>query len=148
MNKSKKARDKLAKWRQVKDVSTFDYDFQRIILDIPNICIEEQIDRYTRGIQPYIWRELCTREYTSLNTAMRDAERVESAHRRSGDPSRARKNASTLRSSDGLALIEMGNFRIKKITPAERQICMNEGRCFRCREKGHTANKYPKVRGN
>ena len=148
LNKSKIARDKLAKWRQVKDVSTFNDDFQRIILDIPNISIEEQIDRYTRGLKPYIWRELCTREYTSLNTAMRDAERVESAHRRVGDPSRARKPGSTLRSSDGPTPMEIGNLQIKKLTPAERRICMREGRCFRCREKGHTANKCPKGRGN
>ena len=77
--------------RRVKDVSTFNDDFQKIMLDIPNKSIEEQIDRYTRGLKPYIWTKLCTRGYTSLNTAMRDDERAESAHRRIGDPSRARK---------------------------------------------------------
>ena len=136
------------KWRQVKDVSIFNDDFQRIILDIPNISIEEQIDRYTRGFRPYIWRELCTREYTSLNTTMHDAERVESANRRVGDPNRAKKPGSTLRSSDGPTLMEIGNLRIKNLTPAERQICMKEGICFRCCEKGHTANKCPKSQGN
>ena len=138
----------MAKWRQIKDISTFNDDFKRIILDIPNISIEEHIDQYTSGLKPYIWRELCTREYTSLNTAMHDAERVESAHHRVGDQSRARKSASILCSSDGPTPMEVGNLRIKKLTPAERQICMKEGKCFRCREKGHTANKCPKDRGN
>ena len=148
LNKAKIARDKLAKWRQVKDVSTFNDDFQRIILDIPNISVEEQIDRYTRGLKPYIWRELCTREYTSLNAAMRDAERVESAHRRVGNPMKSRRNDGLSINSDGPTPMEIGNLRIKKLTPAERQVCMKEGRCFRCREKGHTANKCPKGRGN
>ena len=63
LNKAKIARDKLAKWKQMKDVSSFNDDFQKIILDIPNISVEEQIDRYTRGLKPYIWKELCTKEY-------------------------------------------------------------------------------------
>ena len=85
LNKVKIARDKLAKWKQIKDVPSFNDDFQRIVLDIPNISVEEQIDRYTRGLKPYIWKELCTREYTSLNDAMRDAERVESATLETGN---------------------------------------------------------------
>ena len=51
---------------------------------------------------------------------MRDAERFESAHRRVGDSSRARKNGSTLRSSDGPVPMEIGNLRMKKLTPADR----------------------------
>ncbi len=63
LNKEKIARDKLAKWKQLKDVSTFNDDFQSIILYIPNISIEEQIARCTRGLKHYIWKELCTNEY-------------------------------------------------------------------------------------
>ena len=40
--------------------------------------------------------------------------------------------------------MEIRNLRIKKLIPAERQICMKEGRCFRCCEEGHNANKFPK----
>ena len=57
LNKVKIARDKLAKWRQVKDVTVFNEDFLRIILDIPNISEEEKIDRYTRGLKPRIWQK-------------------------------------------------------------------------------------------
>ena len=61
LNREKTSRDKLAKWKQVKDVATFNEDFLRIILDIPNINVEEEIDRFTRGLKPYIWREMCTK---------------------------------------------------------------------------------------
>ena len=54
LNKEKIARDKLAKWKQLKDVATFNEDFQRIVFDIPTISVEEQIDRYTRGLKSYI----------------------------------------------------------------------------------------------
>lgn len=63
INKEKSARDKLARWRQIKDVASFNEDFQKIILEIPNISMEEQVDRYTRGLKSYIWKELCTNDY-------------------------------------------------------------------------------------
>ena len=86
LNKAKIVRDKLAKCKQTKVVSLFNDDFPRIVLNIPNISIQEQIDPYTRGLKPYIWKKLCTREYTSLHDAMRDVERVKSTHRRIGKP--------------------------------------------------------------
>lgn len=39
-----------------KDVATFNDDFLKIILDIPNISMEEQLDRYSRGLKPHIWK--------------------------------------------------------------------------------------------
>ena len=147
LNKVKIARDKLAKWKQIKDVPSFNDDFQRIVLDIPNISVEEQIDRYTRGLKPYIWKELCTREYTSLNDAMRDAERVESAHRRLGTKPKSETPVPT-KSDKGPTPMDIGTVTLKKLTTAERAQCRKEGRCFRCRQKGHKASDCPKGRGN
>ena len=31
---------------------------------------------------------------------------------------------------------------LSKLTPTERARCIKEGLCFRCRKKGHSANKY------
>lgn len=151
LNKTKIARDKLAKWKQVKNVSAFNDDFLKIILDIPNISVEEQLDRYTRGLKPHIWKELCTREYENLTDAMRDAERVESAHRRltprAGRPATTLVNSGNGR-NDGPTPMDIGTLQIKKLTPVERDQCRKEGRCFRCREKGHVAVNCPKGRGN
>lgn len=147
LNKQKAARDKLAKWKQIKDVATFNEDFLRIILDIPNIAMEEQIDRYTRGLKPYIWKELCTRNYTDVSDAMRDAERVEAAHKRLNTkpavPNRQHKPK-----ADGPVPMDLGNIKLGKLTPAEREQCKKEGRCFRCRQKGHMTKNCPKGRGN
>ena len=46
----------------MKDVINFNSDFQKIILDIPDISLAEQLDRYTRGLKPYIWIEMCTQD--------------------------------------------------------------------------------------
>ena len=98
---------------------------------IPNISVEEQIDRYTRGLKPYIWRKQRTRVYNILNAAMRDAERVESAHRRGGDRMRRREADGQLGNADGPTPMEIGNLRIKKFTSAERQICTKAWICLR-----------------
>ena len=74
LNKAKIVRDKLAKWEQVRNFSSYNDNFQGIVIDIPNTSIEEQINGYTRGLKSYIWREICTREYRNLNQAMYDAE--------------------------------------------------------------------------
>ena len=150
LNKIKIARDKLERWRQIKDVPAFNEDFQKILLDIPNITIEEQIDRYARGLKNYIWRELCTKEYASLSELMKDAERVESAHRRFGkaSPKIGSNDKVKHQRSNGPVPMEIGNVQLKKLSAAERDMCRKEGTCFRCREKGHMANKCPKGQGN
>ena len=137
LNKVKIAREKLAKWKQIKDVSSFNEDFQKILLDIPSITIEEQIDRYARGLKPFIWSELCTREYSSLTDLMRDAEPVESTFRRIGKVPVRNITGDKLRAprTNGLVPMDIGNVTLKKLSPAERDMCRKEGRCFRCREK-------------
>ena len=149
LNKVKIARDKLAKWKQIKDVSTFNDDFHKIILDIPNISVEEQIDRYTRGLKPFIWKELCTREYENLGDAMKDAERVESAHKRLGKATKpVNPPSGKPPRNDGVVPMEIGNIQLQKLNPAEREQCKKEGKFFRCRMKGHMAKNCPKGRGN
>ena len=150
LNKEKIARDKLAGWRQIKDVKTFNDDFQKIILDIPNISVDEQIDRYTRGLKNYIFKELCTVEYSRLSDAMRDAERIESAHKRvpSSNKGNNKGNNNGSNGNTNPVPMEIGNIQIKKLTPEEREKCMKEGLCLRCRQKGHMAKNCPKGQRN
>ena len=146
INKEKLARDKLHRWKQMKDVSLYNEDFLKIVLDIPDISMEEQIDRYTRGLKSYIWRELCTKEYVALIDAMKDAERVESAYRRGGTGKQGnrREGNGTGPGPRGIAQapvpMDIGNIRLQKLTAEERERCRREGLCFRCRQRGHMAN--------
>ena len=148
VNKEKAARDKLAKWKQVRDVSAFNEDFLQIILNIPNISVEEQIDRYTRGLKPYIWKELCTKDYTELSEAMRDAERIEAAHRRFPTKRTQATHRKPVQHDQDPTPMEIDHIKLRKLTPAEREQCRKEGRCFRCRQKGHTSKNCPKGQRN
>ncbi len=60
----------------------FNKDFQKILLDITTITVEEPLDRCARSFKTYIWKELCTKENSSLDELIPYAERVEIAHRR------------------------------------------------------------------
>ena len=161
LNKEKIARDKLARWKQVKDVSSFNEDFNKILLDIPDIGMNDQIDRYSRGLKSYIWKALCTKEYTKLSDLMRDAERVESAYRGQGTQgtrTSGGKSGSGNGRNEGPVPMEIGNIKVKppqnanmelkKLDKEERERCMREGLCLRCRQKGHMARNCPKGRRN
>jgi hypothetical protein len=141
LNKVKLARDKLSRWRQLKDVPSYNTDFLKIILDIPHIGLEEQIDRYARGLKSFIWSELCTTDYTSLEALMRDAERVKSSKGTRFNLSQ--QNHGPFRSGPGATELN-ATIAVQKLTPEERKKCMREGHCLRCREKGHMARECPK----
>jgi Retrotransposon gag protein/Zinc knuckle len=142
LNKVKFARDKLSRWRQLRDIPPYNTDFLKIILDIPQIGLDEQIDRYARGLKSYIWSELCTTDYNSLEALMRVAERVESAKGNRFNPSQ--QNNGPFR--PGPVDMELNaTVAVQKLTPEEREKCMKEGLCLRCREKGHMARECPKT---
>ena len=162
LNRENIARDKLARWKQVKDVPSFNEDFNKILLDIPDIGTKDQIDRYSRGLKPYIWKALCTKEYETLTDLMRDAERIEAAYKRSGMRQTALGTGSRTSipsSRSGPVPMEIGNVGMKpkfnysnsplqKLSKEERDRCMKEGLCLRCRQKGHMAKNCPKGRKN
>ena len=82
---------------------------------------------------------MCTNDYEEISEAMCDAERIEAAHRRVSKKSTGQGARSTYR-----VPMEIGNVNFKSLTPAEKQQCMKEGRCFRCRQKDHTFRNCPK----
>ena len=79
---------------------------------------------------------------------MQDAERIESAHNRTYKPRNSSEDIQWKNDIDEPTPMDIGNVRTKKLTAAERAMCMKEGRCFICREKGHLASDCPKVQGN
>ena len=142
----KQARDKLSHWKQPKGVPQFNTKLQHIILDIPNITVEEQIDRCSRALNPHIWRELFTTEYTDLNSLIKQAERVESAHT---GMSRMEHQGSSQKQKSCPSVPnptpkDVGNIRLEKLSLKERKKCTREGRYLRCRQTGHFARDCPK----
>ena len=132
----------------MKDIPTFNEDFQKIVLDIPTISMSEKIDRYCRGLKPYIWKELCANDYEDLSDVMTDALRIESATKRlrgNGPTFPFRKGENKGDTNDPTHM-EIGNIELKKLSKEEREECMKKGLCLRCRQPGHIAKNCPKAR--
>lgn len=109
-------RDKLAKGKHVKDMGSFNEQFQKITR-------EEQIDRYSKGLKPFVSRELWTKEYSARIYLMRDAERFEARFRRSGDCARPSRPIESVP-------MDIANLTLAKLLGAERNMCRKQGRCF------------------
>ena len=113
---------------------------------------EDKIDRYTRALNPYVWKEISTKDYGELSEAMADAERIEEEHRRirtrnlrtsmSNRPSRS----SVVTSGSGVAPMDLDSIEVERLSPAEKIMCIREGLWFHCREKEHRARFCPKDR--
>jgi len=61
LNKVQAARNKFHRWRQLKDVGSFNKTFLSIVMDIPDITEPEKSDRYSHGLKRAIWEPLCIR---------------------------------------------------------------------------------------
>ncbi len=91
------------------------------MLDIPTIALGKQLDRHAPGIKTYIWKELCTKEYTSLQELVCDTEKFAMAHRRFGKsaPKFINVRKATRNKSNERAPMDKGNFQLKKLSAAE-----------------------------
>ena len=128
INKVKIARDKLAVWKQLKSVALYKESFMKIIIDIPKISTDEVIDRYMRGLKPYISKELCTTSYQSLATLMSHAFSIEAS------------KSSFLRTyeqkSDGTGPVPMDVSNVRLRFRGQNQRDYEEDLCFSCHKKG------------
>ena len=83
---------------------------------------------------------------------MRDAERIESAYRRVMNLGRTGKEAKKPDQNRPQPVpMDIGNIQVEKpqkLTAGERERCMKEGLCLRCRKPGHIAKDCPKGRRN
>lgn len=129
---------------------SFNETFQKILIDILNISVEGQIERYTEGPKPYISKEVCTNDEERFAEAKRDAELVESARRRDGLATGNSKKVSADGASthQGAVPMDPGDSKVIELTKEERDNCLREGLCLICREKGHLAKDCAKEKRN
>jgi len=144
LNKVQAARNKLHSWRQLKDVGTFNKTFLSIVMDIPDITESEKLDRYSHGLKRAIWEPLCIRTYVNLESLMTDALRIEAAKAGTFRSPGGSSSHATTQADAGVAPMHLSSIKVAKLTPEERQRCMNESLCLRCREKRHLAKDCPK----
>src|SRR4051812_24318219 len=143
VNATKIARDQLANLRQTGSVKTYNSRFTSIILEIPTIDEEEQLDRYTRGLKEKVHIEVELREPHDLEDAMRIADRFDTimtTYTTLTNPTKWKPLDPTTMKTDANQNIP----RLKKLTEEEREKLRRTGACFACRQPGHLASQCPK----
>ncbi len=138
------ARDRLANCIQAKSVAQYTTEFRMLVLQIPNISPDEQLDRFLRGLKPAMRREVEMREPLDLQTAMNLADRADTLMYRN-PASVARPAAASGPVPMDIGAVSSGyKPALARLTPQERERLIKEGRCFKCRQKGHSwANCRP-----
>ncbi len=108
--KNKIAEDKLARCKQIKDVSYFNGEFWKILLNIPIVTIEQQLVRYARGFN--------TERYSSVVEVMCDSERVKTVQRSFGKsaPKFGNHVKDTPLKASELALMDSWNLHLEEMT--------------------------------
>ena len=147
-NKAKIARDKLFHWQQRRDVITYSQDFTRICQDIPGITQDEMMDKYRRGLKPHIRKPLALEDFEDIQSLMKAAERLDLSFHRDGT-SRPGSSNSHPKGQSRPTPMDLGNIQLGKLTQEEREKCLRQGLCLRCRKPGHIAKNCPKgkIRG-
>ena len=165
----KVARTKLRQLIQTGSVQSYSTVFMQTILHVPNMHVDDKIEAYVQGLKSPIYKEVVLKDLKSLQEVMDFAAFVESrlhhrGHRdhigynttvgvRPGPTVSTSSAANTSFTSVPMELSvaeteqELNALRLgslKKLTDIERDQLRREGKCFRCRERGHLSRNCPK----
>jgi hypothetical protein len=140
VNANKIARDRLATLQQTNSVQAYTHLFRTTILEITDISEAEKLDRYVRGLKPYVRREVELRSPKNFDEAIIIADRVDaitySLRTSSYDQQKPTK-------SEPMPM-ELDAIRQKSLTNSEREQLRRTGGCFYCRGQGHISRNCPK----
>lgn len=144
------ARDKLAVLKQTKGVNPYAYEFRRLILLLPVLPDAEYIDRFIRGLKIPVSREVTLREPTTLDEAIRIAERYDTMSWNFRDRQPSFRTSLPTSSATVPVPMDIGAIRFKKLTSDERTKIMDNNGCLYCRKLNvdHRAKNCPSKRSN
>jgi hypothetical protein len=166
------ARTKLRHLQQTQTVQGYSTLFMQTVLHVPNMHVDDQIEAYVAGLKPGIFREVVLKDLKSLQEVMDFAGFVESRlqHRDGGfrsyrnhggggnnnsyssHPPASSTSSNTSSTSAPMDLsvteseLEVNAIGpLKKLSDTERDQLRREGKCFRCRTRGHMSRDCPKT---
>jgi Retrotransposon gag protein/Zinc knuckle len=144
------ARDRLYKLRQVTSVATYVHEFQSIVIDIPTMSEEDQLDRFLRGLKLDIHKWVAMQRPTTLADACSLATTIDSISYQT----RISTPAPSFRSSAFTPIephptasvepMEINTVHRAQLTDTERSALRRTGGCFYCRKVGHIARNCPR----
>ena len=139
INTRETARTRLDKLRQTTSVLIYNTTFREIILELPNMHVDDQIHAYIKGLKSNIASLVAMQRPTTLLEAQTLADTADTIQfqylgRRNFEPQR---NPRTQSNYNGPAPMDLDT--IGKLTNEERERLRKSGGCFRCRRNGHLA---------
>jgi hypothetical protein len=150
----KLARDELAALRQTKSVQEYANAFQSICLQIPGISVEEQVDRFVRGLKERTRLEVELREPKTLEEAIVVAVRYDSVMFKRPETQRPvfgfvdHDSRSTSPAASEPVAMEIGSVLSKNLNQNERTYLLKAGLCFHCKKQGHVSRVCPEKSKN
>jgi hypothetical protein len=153
VNGEKLARDKLARLMQARSVQDYTSKFRTLCLQIDEITESEMLDRFVRGLKPHVQREVELRDPTTLDDAVRIAERVDAIDFRSRPPQttgfprvthtpRQPAIVHELKPTP-MELDVLAKPKVQSLTHSEKERLRKVGGCFYCRQLGHMIGECP-----
>jgi Retrotransposon gag protein len=147
---SRRARDRIRKLCQKVSVASYISEFRNIVITIPGITAEEQLDRFCEGLKPVIKLEVLKSNVNKMNEAVRVALNVDSALYEIRTYVRFRNG---FKSAEGAGAsptpMEIGNVQSSRTYPRRqrsnkgsgiisrnpRQQDLSNGSCFVCQKR-------------
>ena len=100
----------------------------------------EKLDRFVRGLKGQVRKEVELREPTTLNDAVRIADRVDAVTYYYG----RQEQMGPKSESSGPTPMEVDAIQRRGLSKADREQLQKTGKCFQCREPGHIARHCPR----
>lgn len=153
INGEKLARDKLARIIQARSVQDYASRFRTLCLQIDGITESEMLDRFVRGLKPHVQREVELRDPTTLDEAVRIAERVDAIDFRSRAPQTTwAQRVAPIQKQPAIVhdikptpmeLDVLARPKVQPLTFSEKERLRKVGGCFYCRQLGHMIGECP-----
>ena len=144
ISEQQQARDRLASLKQRNSVGAYSSQFLQLLLLLDTLPEAEKIDRFARGLKLPVAREVHLRNPSTLDEAIRIAERYDAItwQMRSKQPPRTNSLSPSL--STPVAM-DLSSVRFKKLTAEERKRIMDNNGCLYCRKLNvdHRAKNCP-----
>jgi hypothetical protein len=128
------ARNRMESLRQRTSVMDYANAFSGLLLEVPDMHPADAVYRFVRGLKPQVRLHVELHRPSTVNDAIRLAQAADSALYL------ARPNYVAGSSGyPGPQPMQLG--ALTKLSPADRERLLKEGKCFRCRQPGHRAQE-------